>query len=134
VGITAVKRHPLNRADIDLNALLADLRTRLGQPVEMLTSPPTDDEPGVLILEDPKTGEHLDVDPAVVAAAVAASPRARKSNERQFLDDFDAAPNVAGQLRAMRNYIARRAADDEESRRIFEKMASERARQVRNES
>jgi hypothetical protein len=97
--------------------------------VELLTSEPTGDRPGELILENPDTGQHLDVDPAVVAAAIAATPAAPKTNEQQFLDEFDAARDINGKLLALRNYIAR-SVDAAQANRFAQERIREHMRLV----
>lgn len=116
-------RHPFNRTDLDLSALRAALSTRLGQRVELLTSGPTNDDPdGVLIVEDPATGAHLDVDPLAVAEVVAAQPPTVTDTERAIAE-YDAATTIVGRLAAWRAHLGRQAATERAGR--------ERARRVR---
>lgn len=69
---------------------------------------PTEDDPvGVLILEDPDTGERLDVDPAAVAGALAAH-QLPKGRRQLLLEEFDAAP-PAGKLLVLRKFLAQEA-------------------------
>lgn len=102
-------RHPYDGRDLDFAALRDDLAARLGKRVELLTGEPTADEPeGVLIVEDDDAGEWLDVDPALVADAVARYP-APPSNEAQFLAEFDAIRTPPSQhALVIRDYIARK--------------------------
>ena len=125
-------RHPLNRADLDLTALKNELETRLGRRVELLTTKPRGDQPGELILEEPSSQEHLDVDPAIVEAAIAATA-APKSNEQQFLAEFDASPNVASQLLALRNYVARQVGAAEKERQAREHFLDHMRYQLRGQ-
>lgn len=124
-------RHPFNRDDIDLSALRDALVTRLGQPVELLTGKPTGADPnGVLIVERPDTGEHLDVDPAVVAEVVAAQP-AVMSLDEQAIAQFDAAQSVAGRIQAWRDHLGRRvAADQRRKQRIRSLVADAQAQRL----
>lgn len=116
-------RHPFNRTDIDLTALRAALAARLGQPVELLTSGPTADDPdGVLIVEDPDTNAHLDVDPVAVAEVVAAQP-SRVTEAARAIAEYDAATTLVGKLAAWRASLGRQEA--------LEQAGRERARMVR---
>jgi hypothetical protein len=68
--------HALTRDDVDLERLAEELAERLGRPVALSARKPgqvddTGDElPGLLIVLDGDTGDELEVDPAVVAAAL----------------------------------------------------------------
>lgn len=107
-------RHPFDRDDIDLNKLRADLAVRLGRPVELLTSEPTEDEPdGVLVLEDPDTGQWLDVDPVAVAEVVAAQVPATPplTPEAEALAALESATTLVAVRAVFRGYLARAVAD-----------------------
>lgn len=58
-------RHTLDRGDVDLGLLTEEVSARLGHPVALAAGS------GVLVVIGPATGEHLDVDEAAVASAVA---------------------------------------------------------------
>ncbi len=115
-------RHSFDRPDVDLAVLRAELSTRLGRRVELLTSAPTVDEPaGVLIVEDPETGDHLDVDPALVSEVVVAH-QPPLSEDEQAIAEFDAATTVVGRLQVWRDWLGRRVS--------AESLRRERARLV----
>lgn len=102
-------RHRLGRADVDVRRLRAELSAALGVSVHLLVRRPTPDDPdGDLQLED-AAGARLDVDPAVVAAVLAAHAPARTS-ARQALDEFDGAETPAERLGALRGWLARAVA------------------------
>ncbi len=110
MGGSAVIRHPFDHDDAHLPTLKAELSARLGYPIELLTSEPTDADPaGVLLVEDPITGEQLDVDPSVVAAVVAEHlpPSPPITPEALALVEFDAAGTVAARLAVFRSYLER---------------------------
>lgn len=123
-------RHPFNRTDIDLTGLREALSTRLGRRVELLTSRPVGDTPGELIVEDPDTGEHLDVDPAVVTEVVA-EQRPPVSVDEQAIAEFDAASTVLEKLQVWRSWLARRVEADQQRRQradlIRDRMVASRA-------
>lgn len=110
-------RHPFDPDDVDIDSLKAALTSRLGRPVELLTSRKTSEEPGVLIIEDPDTGEHLDVDAAAVAAVVAAQQRP-KGRMQLLLEEFDAAAPAA-RLAVFRKFLAQQVDDETAGRRRF---------------
>lgn len=107
-------RNPLDRVDVDLKRLRAEIAVRLGRPVELVVQLATEDEPGELIVEDPDTGEWLDVDPEVVTEAVTAHqvPQPEQTPEQRALAAFDAATTVAERLAVFRAYLVRRAEND----------------------
>jgi hypothetical protein len=117
MGVAAVIRHPLGKA-VDIDRLKAELSARLGRPVELLTGEPTGDDPdGVLIIEDPDTGEWLDVPPVVVTAVVAAhAPPDRRSPEEVAAEEFDAAPTLAAKLQVWRAHLGRQVTAQQQAR------------------
>jgi len=74
------------------------LSARLGQQVEILTDQPNRGDPNEFLFVEDVTcnGTRLDVDPAMVAEAIAAAPP-RKTRVQRFLEEFDAAvvPNAS---------------------------------------
>lgn len=132
-----MKRHPFGRTDIDLTRLRAELSARLGRRVELLTSAPTVEEPGgVLIVEDPDTGEHLDVDPVVVASAVAevAAAPVRSPLDARTVEQLRAARTVEQLRDALLAHFGERIEQQQAAR---ERAAAARqwvADQIRRES
>lgn len=115
-----MKRHPFGRTDIDLTRLRAELSARLGRRVELLTSAPTVEEPGgVLIVEDPDTGEYLDVDPAVVVEVVA-EQRPPLSVDEQAIAEFDAAVTPQEKLQVWRGWLGQRVVAERQRRQRAE--------------
>lgn len=96
-------RHSIDLGNVDLDKLKANLIARLGHPVEILTSRSASG--GELIIEDEQGGK-IDVDPSVIASAVANAP-VLKSDIDQLLSEFDAASDPDAKLLAIRNYFAR---------------------------
>lgn len=110
-------RHPFDPDDVALDQLKVELEARLGRPIELLTSESTEAEPSALILEDPATGEHLDVDPVMVAEVLSVhTPAVRLTAEEQALAAFEAATTVVERLAVFRAYLARQVADQREQR------------------
>lgn len=99
--------------------LRAELSTRLGRQVELVTSEPTDAEPdGVLIVEDRATGEWLDIDPVTIAEVVAAHvPPARQlSAEEQALAALESETTLVGVRAVFRAYLVRAVAEQAAAR------------------
>jgi len=104
--------HLVTRKNIDPVQLQEDLIRRLGQDVTVTLRMPSDTEPGYLRVQDVRNGVDLDVDPAVVDEVLEQNAPP-ETNGQRFLREFDDAEGVEGQLRAMRDYIARKESERE---------------------
>lgn len=128
-------RHPLLRDDVRMSQLRDELSTRLGRRVELVAQRPTEDEPGVLIVEDPDTAEWLDVDPAVVAEVVAAhTPPPARSREEEALAELDAASSPATKFEALRRYLVGRVEDDRVRREQARQSRVDLRRRIRDQA
>lgn len=128
-------RHPFTPVPgMDYAKLRAKLAERLGFPVETLTSEPVDG-PGVLIVEDPKTGEHLDIDPELVAAVLAEITTAPvRSSEERALAEMQAARTVVEKVAALEDYFGRTVAVAATHRAVAREMRRDIARRAAREA
>lgn len=106
--------HPVDRADLDGPALQLELTRRLGRDVAVTLRTPTPDRAGMLRIQDAVTGVELDVDPEIVAAAVAEATPEETPRQRLLRQDEEAV-TPAAKLAAFRAYML---AEEEEAQRI----------------
>lgn len=129
-------RHPFTRTErFDMIKLRRALADRLGISVEVLTSEPSDDDPdGVLIVEDPETGEPLDVDPGLIAEVVRGIAEwPVLSIEERAAAQFDAARTTNDKLAAFRSYLADRIVAQEQSRERTQEIRRDLRRRIREQ-
>lgn len=62
--------HKLPRADLDLDEICGRVSARVGRTLGMVTSPPTDGQPGTLMFEEMGTDTRVALDPRIVVSVL----------------------------------------------------------------